>query len=76
MSSRCAISGVHCVGLSTGGLGELEVQRTVVVQDQQPVGPVGQGLVLDAILDAGPARRDDGELARRVRRVQQPDLAA
>ncbi len=74
MSSRCSISGCHRARLLKAGLGELEVQRAVVVQNQQALGPVRLHLVLHAVLNARPPRRDDRELTLRVARVQQPDL--
>ncbi len=76
MSARWPISGVHAAGSVTGAVASSKFSACVVVQDQQPVRPARRvELVLDRVLDAVPARRHHGELARRVGGVQQPDLA-
>ncbi len=56
-------------------LRQFEVQRAVVVQDQQPAGAVRATLVLDRILDPLPAGQHHPRARRRRSRVQQPYLA-
>ena len=64
---------LRTLGVRRGHADQFEVDRVVVVHDQQAVFAVDDG-VLHVVFDAVAARPDHGELAGRVGRGEQPGL--
>ena len=75
MSSRCADDRRPARRVRQRRGRQLEVLGVVVVQDQQAAGRAGARLVLDLVLHALPARRDEADLSLGPGGVQQPGLA-